>query len=390
MTGVVRLALLYARRTPFQTAVVAASIAVAAALPIAGRVLVERYEHRLQARSVAVPLIVGAQGSRFDLLLAALFFRQTPAGVLPLGAAETLADGGRATVVPIHARHTARGVPVVAVGFEYFELLALTPVRGRLPGRIGEAVLGANTAESLKLRPGDAIRTDRRELYDLSVPPPVNLAIVGILRPTGTADDDAVFVDLETAWVIEGFSHAHAPADRLDQADIVFEGEGAVALRPTLETITDITEATGDDAFDFHLHADRATLPLSAALVFPNTEKDRTILEATVNTDGEYQAVRPVELVDELFEFVLRVRTVFDGIAVLLGVATVSLVVLTTVLASRLRRDEFEVLDRIGAPRGFVAGLVVAQSLLVLILGGVASAGAVGTAVLLADAWIGI
>ena len=45
--------------------------------------------------------------------------------------------------------------------------------------------------------------------FDVAGTFPLKMKVVGVLAPTGTADDEAVFVDLKTAWVIAGLAHGH-------------------------------------------------------------------------------------------------------------------------------------------------------------------------------------
>ena len=46
-------------------------------------------------------------------------------------------------------------------------------------------------------------------MYDLSAEYPLKMRVTGILAPTGTPDDLAVFTDVKTAWVIDGIGHGH-------------------------------------------------------------------------------------------------------------------------------------------------------------------------------------
>ena len=48
-----------------------------------------------------------------------------------------------------------------------------------------------------------------RSCWDLAGDYPLKMKVVGILAASNSADDGAVFVDLKTQWVIEGFGHGH-------------------------------------------------------------------------------------------------------------------------------------------------------------------------------------
>jgi putative ABC transport system permease protein len=387
MSGLARLIALYALRNPIQTGLVAISLAVVLAVPLAGRMLVARYESRIAARAAAVPIVIGSPGSRFDLALTAVYFRRSPIAPVPLAVCDALQDEGRVTAVPIHARFTASGRTVVAVGAEYFERMRLVTVSGTFPVLIGDATLGSAAAAQLGLGPGDELVTDRRELYDLSVPPPFALRIVGVLAPTGGPDDEAVFTGIDTAWVLEGRSHSHTDPSDVGEGQVLARTDGLITVAPTLDTARRVSDA---DVLSFHIHGDRGGLPLSAVLVFDDDQKDLTIVTSRINAQGDAQAVVPSVLVEELFAIVLRVRAVFDAIAAVLGGATLLLVCLTAALAARLRLSEFLALERMGVPSWYVAGLVAGQTGVVLALGGLGAAVLVAGVLLAASGIISI
>ncbi|MEM9167038.1 MAG: ABC transporter permease [Planctomycetota bacterium] len=387
MRALARLAWLYASRTPVQTAIVSVGVAVSLALLVTGRVLISRAEMSLTARAEAVPLVAGAPGSRFDLALALLYFRPTPIAPMTMGDVEDAATLGRGVVVPVHASLTAGGDPVVAVGYEFFEQRALAAAEGRFPIRLGEAVLGWDTARRSGLVVGDTFRTDRRELFDLSVASPIVLRVVGVLAHTGSVDDGAVFVDIQTAWLAEGILHAHAAAATLPDDQIQTRTERSVVVEPTSRTERDVSAA---EQADVHMHADPRSLPVTGALVFPASDKDLTILQTRLNGDGRLQAVRPVALVRELFDVVFRLRPVLDGVTGLLAATSIAMIVLAAVLAARLRSEEFEALDHLGTPRSFVIGLVVAQTAINLLLGMLLAGLLVAGAAWSLDRWLGV
>ena len=69
--------LLIARRLAHewpQTAILVACLAVAVLLPLAGRLLLDRYGEALRSRAASTPLVVGAAGSPIELVLASLYF----------------------------------------------------------------------------------------------------------------------------------------------------------------------------------------------------------------------------------------------------------------------------------------------------------------------------
>ncbi|MEL6328989.1 MAG: ABC transporter permease [Planctomycetota bacterium] len=379
MTGSAYLALRYALHHPLRTGVLAACVAVALALPAGSRAILERFESSLYARARTVPLVVGAKGSRFDLAFSALYFRATDLAPTPYREYAELLDEPSVRAIPVHARFTASGgdVPVVATSIEYLETRGLAPDEGRVFARVGEAVIGSRAAERLGLGVGGWVFSDQRELYDITSPPSVKLDIVGVLGETGTPDDDALIVDLETAWVLEGIAHGHDEAEEIERADLVIgRSEEHVALSGAVVTYQEITD---ENAASFHLHGPRDNLPLSSILVYPADDKARTIVRTRVDASAAAQAIVPTRVIDDLIAFLLRIRALIDALSAILLLSTLTLIGCIGVLSYRVRAAEIRTLGEIGCARGTV-GLMFAFE-----AGGVlAVAGAVAGVVTLA------
>eukprot|EP00913_Durusdinium_trenchii_P006335 g5947.t1 len=314
-----------------------------------------------------------AQGSRFDLVFSSLYFRAGQAGTIPMSVYESLADNPGLETLPLHVRFTARGAPVVATDIGYLQRRGLRVGDGRVFAAMGEAVLGAGAARRLGLAPGDALSSDQLQAYDLTSPASIRMRVVGVLAPGGAIDDGAVFVDLQTAWLLEGIAHGHRDAREIDRPDLLIgRTDDYVALSGAVVTEQDVT---GGDAGDFHIHGDRADLPLTAVLVYPDSEKASTILRTAINASPGSQAVEPTRVIDELMAFVVRVRMVFDALAIVLGVSTLALIGLISALSYRVREDEIRTLTEIGCARSSVARLFGYELGVILALGAALAAG---------------
>lgn len=380
MRGVWLLSLRRVRHQRAQTGILVSCLALAAAVPLVSARLVGAWEAGMRARAAATPLVCGARGSPLDLTLAALYLRDNELETVPLSAVADLADGGANLAVPVHRRATAQGLPIVATTPEYLELRGLRAVRGTPPLRLGDCALGAGAARELGLSPGDALFSDLRELYDIAVPPALKMRVTGVLAPTGTPDDGAVFASLGTAWILEGIAHGHGEADRVDEALVLGGNDERVVLSPAL---VPHNEVTPENAASFHVHGDDELLPLTAVLVFPADQKAGTILRSRINAAGRWQVVAPATEVDELFAVVFKVKAAFDAVSAVLLATTATLLLLVALLSMKIRAREMATLHRIGCPRGTTARLYAAE--LALVLGSAAALALMAAAVL--SAW---
>lgn len=359
MTGLVTLAVRHAAHHWGRTGVLAACLAILVSIPVASRWIGSAFEANLRSRAETVPLVVGAKGSRYDLVFSALAFRATDLAPTPMRLYEEIRDRKDAEAIPLHARFTARGVAVLGTSFEYLERRGLRVEDGRAFARLGEAVLGSGAARRLGLGPGDTLISDQRRSYDITAPSSVELRIAGVLAKSGTPDDDIAIVDLETAWVLEGIAHGHDDAKTIERPDLLIgKSDEHVALSGAVITYQEVTDL---NAASFHIHGSRDELPLSAILVYPRDDKARTILSTQVNASPGHQAIVPVRVVDDLMAFVVRIQSLLDGLSLVLGVSTLALLGLIVWLTARAREDEIRTLREIGCSRGAVAGLFVIE-----------------------------
>jgi putative ABC transport system permease protein len=380
--GACTLAWRHATHNPLITGALAVCLAVAMALPVATRAATARFEQSLRARAAATPLVAGAPGNRFDLTFSALHFRAGDLTPVPLREVEELAASGLGVPVGLSVRFTVRGEPLVGVGAEYFELRDLRAREGELPIMIGDVALGASLARRLDLVPGGRVYSDQRELYDIAVGPAIRLTVSGVLAPTGGPDDHAAFVDLNTIWLLDGLAHGHDDAGEVDESLLLGRAEDRIVLSPAL---IEHNEVTPENTGAIHLHGDSGAAPLTAILFFPHDARSQAIIKARVNTRGRLQMIAPVEVVDDLMAYILRIRRLLDHLAIVMAATTLTLIALVTVLNMKLRAREMLTLRRIGAAPGFVAevyaaelALIAALSVLIAAALALAAAGASG------------
>jgi putative ABC transport system permease protein len=378
MKHVLFLALRYLRFNKIKTIIMVFSIAAVVYLPVTVNLLVREYQRELLARAASTPLVAGAPGSRFDLVLHALYFRSKPARDLALADVEAINDSGLALAIPIICKHTARGFPVVGTTLEYFDFRGLRLAEGEGLAELGDCVLGSGVAAALGLKPGGKLMSDPENVFDLAGSYPLNMRVAGVLVPTGTADDGAVFVDVKTAWLIMGLMHGHQDAGKADPSLLLGRDKTNVTASAALLPYQEVTRA---NVASFHMHGDSASYPVGAIIAVPHDEKSAAILRGRYqDPKANAQLLVPKVVVAETLDLVFRVKRFFDAQAGLVGVATGLLLALVVMLSVRLRRGEMATMHRLGCARGLMVKLVLAELCVVGLLSvGLALTGAVIT-----------
>ncbi|MFH1748992.1 MAG: hypothetical protein ABIG44_18325 [Planctomycetota bacterium] len=368
MTRVLFLAWRYVTYHKIKTTILTACLTLTIVLPLTASWLVAVYGRALLSRAQATPLVVGARGNRFDLVLKTLYFGSAHVDPLHMSAVEGLRDDPDelAQPIPLHLGFTARGYPIVGTTLAYFDFRGLTVAWGTKPLQLGQAVLGSVIAADLQLGPGDALFSDQRALYDITRTYPLKMHVVGVLADTNTPDDRAVFVDIKTAWIIAGLAHGHQDVvESADDSQILRRGEDNVVAS---SGIVEYNEVTPANIGSFHIHAQPEDLPLSAIIVLPASEKAATMLKARYNLSTTERMLVPTDVINELLGLVFRVKRFFDANFALIAVSTVLFIVLVVLLSLRIRQREMETMFKIGCGRLMACWLQIAELAIVLVL----------------------
>ena len=184
-----------------KTIILILSITLIVFLPAGLKILVGQSAESLTSRAEATPLIIGAKGSPLELALNSLYFESDTPPKVTFAESQRVTDSGLATAIPLYTRFKARRFPIVGTTLDYFTFRDLEVSKGRKMAVLGECVIGADVANSLKLAPGQHIVSSPESVFDIAGVYPLKMKVVGILSPTGTPDDRIVLVDLKTAWI---------------------------------------------------------------------------------------------------------------------------------------------------------------------------------------------
>ncbi|MBL9177672.1 MAG: ABC transporter permease [Verrucomicrobiaceae bacterium] len=341
------LAARYVLRHRLQSALLAGALGLVFALPLCLRVLIDHAQRELRARAAATPQIVGTRGSAMDLMMTALYFKRENLTPLPHGVLGELRRNPDATVIPLHVRFQAQGAPVVGTELEYFAFRGLRIASGRTLTRLGDCVAGANVARQHGLRPGGHVFTSPEQAFDMAGVYPLKMRVTGILAPDGTPDDDAIFVDLKTAWLIEGRSHGHDDLQK-DKAVVLKQEEGNVVGNAAVRMFNEVTDA---NIGSFHFHGDMAKFPVSALIVLPDNAKAEALLAGQFARSREQQLIRPRDEMEALLAQLVRLEGFAAAALLITATAALLVTALVFALSFRLRLREFKTLEDVGVSR---------------------------------------
>jgi putative ABC transport system permease protein len=337
-------------------------------------------------------IIGGGKGSKFDVVLSTVFHFGTALYPIPYEYYKEFVDGEYAPLVDV-AVPVCLGDSFESEDGQLFRVVGTTPemfdrlrygvdddgqdLRYRFrSGRnfkaenFFEAVVGSVTANRTGLKVGDRFRpthgmSGEGEKHD-------EFEVVGVLAPTGTANDRALFVNVEGFYLLDG--HALAPTD-------------ARTDTPTDDKIPPPQSPSRPDS-----PSESSSPPPSASQPPPLPEAQRQVtsvlvlcdedqmmasmmIEKGVNKslDGVAQAVAPTNVIERLKQGFLAPMKMILLVLTVLIVIVAGISILVSIYNSMSERShDIAVMRALGASRTHVMGIILVESILLSTLAGIA------------------
>ncbi|RMF40299.1 MAG: ABC transporter permease [Planctomycetota bacterium] len=340
--------------------------------------------------NVGYHLIVGAKGGALQLALNTVFYLSQPIEVIPYEEyLEFLpGDDGRPNEIKrvggwiaeperkgIFSSYTRGGfaIPVclgdyvgrfrvVATKPEFFEKLrygkaadqeyrfesgrnfqVYSPEHGYF-----EAVVGSRVAREMGISVGDTVKTTHGDPEGEGHGQP--FTVVGVLAPTGTPNDRAVFINLEGFYLIDGHARAFEDEAHPDAEKVYVEPELPPGQPPPLplekRDLTAVLVKAGQPMFAVHMAR-------------PINKRLRT------------QAVSPVKEVTNMLEmFVDPVRNALLAVTIVVCLVSAVSILVSIYNSMNERRRDIAVMRALGARRDVVLMIVLLESMLIAFSGG--------------------
>ncbi len=317
-------------------------------------------------------VVVSGKGTTsFAAVMNAVFHVDKPVDTVPVARWHELEQDPRVLhAVPAVVGDVFRGFRVVGTTSAFFDAMAGgdgRPLKASLAagGRVFpddesfEAVVGAFAAARTGLGLGTKFTvTHGLEEGGGEHAHDEQWTVVGVLAPTGTPTDRAIFITLRSFFHVkghEGKPAAPATPPAMD-APPAMEGEP-----PAHDADPDADHDLGEEV--------RA---LSTILVKLKAPGVRYRFAADWNAKPDVRASIPAEEIRRLFEIVQGVDGLLRAVAVLVLVSAALSILAALYNSMQGRRREIALLRALGARRAHVFGVVVLEAVLICLLGGVA------------------
>jgi putative ABC transport system permease protein len=351
------------------------SMALGVALMVLVLVIHEVFVNQLSNDAQGYNFIIGGNGSPYEVVLTTVFHVGKPLYPIPYRIYKKFIDGGE------FAQYVDLAVPV-CLGDSYstddgqrFRVVGTTPdifdklaygaekdgtekfYRFKEGGRnfksenYFEAVLGSVVANRTGLKVGDKFRpthgiSGEGDKHD-------EFTVVGILEPTGTSNDRALFINIEGFYLLAG--HARAPKAGADSTHASPGETHSERLAPLPDDQREVTSIL------VRCKADQLMAPM-AVEIGVNKGEDRSA-----------QAVAPVNVVERLKEsFLAPMRLVLLVLTVMIVVVAGISILVSIYNSMSERSHDIAVMRALGASRTAVMAVILVESILLSLLGGLA------------------
>ncbi len=195
------------------TAVTTLSTALAVGLTMAVFSIRTQTYEAFTGSDIGFDAVLGARGSQLQLVLNAVYHLETSPGNIPWRIYEEVRnDPNVELAVPYALGDNYKGFRIVGTSTDLFSKFAFRGGDGLRPapgGRVfdpenAEAVVGAYVAERTGLRVGQTFNPYHGLTYNEAERHDEEYTVVGILNPTNTPNDRAIFIPIEGIFRMEG------------------------------------------------------------------------------------------------------------------------------------------------------------------------------------------
>lgn len=317
-------------------------------------------------------LIVGAKGSALELVLNTVYHLREPIGTIPYDIYLELEEGRFSPevelAIPVCMGGNYQGFRVVGTTPDMFDQLEyrggekykFAEGRNYGFGDFFEGVIGATVAKKTGLKVGDPFRpvhgfdAEQGEEHD-------PFTVAGILAPTGTPNDRALFINIEGFFLIHDHDeaeHQGEPKDDHDEADHDDEHEAD----------HEHAESGGHDA---HRHEDDRRVTAVLVCTNPDRVVGSMALPKLINRGPDAQAVAPAKEVAQLVDGIVgNIQLVLLVLAVLVVVVAGVGMMVSIYNSMNDRRHDIAVMRALGARRRTVMFIILLESILLSLGGG--------------------
>jgi putative ABC transport system permease protein len=201
----------YLKSKPLNTALNIVLLALGIAVITVLLLFNKQLEEKIETNARGIDLVVGAKGSPMQLILCNIFHIDFPTGNINLKDAERISKSRLIKkAIPLALGDSYQVYRIIGTNQSYAELYHAELAQGNWWKEEMEATIGANVAETLKLKPGDTFASTHGLTRAGHAHENQNFVVKGILKRTNTVVDNLILTSVESIWRVHE-EHSEQP-----------------------------------------------------------------------------------------------------------------------------------------------------------------------------------
>ena len=334
------------------------------------------FQDKAEKNLAGIDFIISAKGSPLQIVLCNMYHADVPTGNVELGDIKPFLNSKHPLIenaIPVSVGDNVRGYRLIGTNTDFVDLYGGKIKEGRLFAREGEVILGAVVAKKAHIHAGETVYSIHGLLNNSELGHKDPLMVTGVLEYTGTVLDRLVLTPSETIWALhdhhdhdhgadgdeahEHHDHDHSGHDH--DHDHSHDFTGNIPDPPAEREL-----ANRDEMMDM---PDKEI----TALLIKFAKQNHQVLNMgrSINERTKAQAIYPPIVMNTLYERmggVIKILYILGGM-----IAFISFIGILFSLIQGLkeRRYELALIRVMGALPGKLFSLIIAESLLISIIG---------------------
>ena len=337
-------------KRPFSSGLSVLLLASSIMIIILAFLTMQQLESKFNENANKIDLVVGAKGSRLQLVLCNVFHVDNPTGNIRMKDVTFLTKHPFVkNAIPISLGDNYKSYRIVGTNQNFLQKLYEAPLKqGKLFEKPYEVVLGFNAANKMDLKLGDSFYGSHGIDASIHEHQDAKYLVVGLLDYSGEVIDNLILTPLESVWQVHSEDHQKG------SFDLSYEKKH-------------------DHDHDHHHHKTTVVeedKEITALLVNYNSPRAKFSIPGIVNNKEQLMAAEPSIEIQRLLDLVQPAVKVVTVLAwFIFGLAFFSMLI-TMINSMKNRKYEIAMMRASGATSKLVLISILAEGFLIAFIGG--------------------
>jgi putative ABC transport system permease protein len=334
-------------KRPFSSGLSVVLLASSIMIILLAILTMQQLQSKFNENANKIDLVVGAKGSRLQMVLCNIFHVDNPTGNIKKKDVDFLSKHPFVkSAVPISLGDSYKSYRIVGTELSFLnDIYKASLEKGKLFSKSLEIVVGADVAKQLKLKIGDSFYGSHGIEESIHDHDNFEYKVVGVLNPSGEVIDQLLLTSLESVWDVHPNDAQKGSFDLKEEKDHHLHHHHKEKLNSDGREVT-------------------------AVLVNYNSPRAKFSIPGIVNKKEQLMAAEPAIEIQRLFELIQpALKVIFVLAWFVFGLAIFSIII-TMLNSMKDRKYEIAMMRVGGASSRVVLISILLEGFLIAIIGG--------------------